>query len=106
MEAALGDVAMTVDGAEHRSRLDLGFLEPAPQRADRARRRVLPERNADLAAARRLIRLRTPQVDDEPVLRVRDIGVVDCRELRPAKRAGEADQDERTIAAARKTLRT
>ena len=71
--------------------------EPPAQRADRARRRIFPKRNADLAASCFLVRLRTAQTDHEAILAEGDIGDLDYREFRPAKCAREADQNECTI---------
>jgi hypothetical protein len=56
------DVAVAVDPAEQGTGFDAGFLQPAAQRADRARRRILPEGNTDLSATRLLIGLGTAQL--------------------------------------------
>ena len=97
---------MTINRAENGPRLDVRFLHPAPQRSDRARRRILPKGNDDLPPFCLLIRFRSAQIDDKSILAERDVGDLNCRELRPAKRAREASQDQRTIARTRKALRT
>ena len=105
MNAAPGEIAVPVDRAEHRSRLQVRCLQPLADGAHRTSRRVVPERNSDLAAAGLLVGLRAAQIDDQSVLAVGDIGDRDGCELRTAKRAGTADQDQRAIARAREVLR-
>ncbi len=105
MDAARGEIAVTIDGAKDGPRFDMRFLQPPAQRTDRTRRRVLPERNTDLPAACLLIRLRAAQIDDQSVPAERDIGEIDGRELGAAKRAREAGQDQRAIARTGEILR-
>src|ERR1039458_815350 len=105
IQATRIDVAMAVDRAEQGAGLDVGFLQPATNRADRTCPGIPPEGNTDLSAMCLLIGLGPAKVDDQAVLRIGHIGDLDRRKLGPAKGAGEPGQKQRAIARASQAFR-
>ena len=74
--------------------------ETSSQRApgtDRAGNRVRPVGDADGAPGALLVRLRAPEADCEPVGPLGDVGHVEADQLAAAKRAREAEQEERPV---------
>jgi hypothetical protein len=64
-----------------------------PQHSHGARLRVAAERQADRGAFALLIRLATPDVDDQPVGAPVDVLDVERHQLRAAERASEPDDE-------------
>ena len=105
VEAAAGELTMTVDPAKDGAGGDARFGEPPAQHADRAGFLLLPKGNADLAAGGLLVGLRAAEINDEAVLGEGEVGKVDRGKLRAAEGAGEADKNQRPVTEAQQRLR-
>jgi len=95
---------MTVAPAKHSFGRDARFSKPAAQRAERADCLFLPKVNGDLAADCLLGGLRAVQSADQAILGEGEISTIDRGKLRTAEGAGEAQENQRAVAEARKRL--
>ena len=98
MKPAAGELAVAVDPVKDGAGTEAKRGQPALQRADRAGYLLLPKGNADLAAGRLLVGLRSAEVNDQAVLSKAEVGEVDRGKLGAAEGAGEADENERPVA--------
>lgn len=97
-ESRAADVAAAVHAPEHRAAVDLGAIEPAPERPHRAAALLLRVGDRDLLPMLLLIGLRAADRQQQPAGDV-EVEVLDVQpnQLRAPQRAGEAEQQQRPV---------
>jgi hypothetical protein len=85
MQSIFRYIAVSIHFAENRSTGDPGFSKPRLKAANRTRMRMLSKRDRDFPTSTLLVGLRLQQIDDHPVVALRDMLNIYARNLRSSE---------------------